>query len=448
MAGTDGVDAGEHRARFAGRIPVLVVLGICLSGCTPTAVVPVTPQASTALASDHASTPASTANVAPTETAPVSSPASVGSWRATTSMAVARKRHTATLLPDGRVLVAGGVDSNDDSTTKALASAELYDPRTGTWTTTGKMAHPRSWHTATLLPSGLVLVAGGQCPGPATKGCPAIGDPSGAIAESELYDPKTGRWTATGSMTSPRFEHTATLLADGKVLVAGAELAPDAILASTELYDPATGRWTSVGNMQTARWQQFSVGLPDGTALVAGGYGDVSPTAHGLLNSVELFNPKSGSWVSVPPLLTGRAQGGASVLLADGRILIAAGDGGGDNMLASAELYAPTRGSVATGSMSTTRAECASALLSDGRLMVVGGFDVPGTGKLLSSAEIYDPGSGTWSGAGEMTAARFEFKATLLADGRVLVTGGSAVPAAANVSGADTVSASADVYSP
>src|SRR3954447_8281771 len=147
------------------------------------------------------------------------------------------------------------------------------------------MIRPRAWHTATLLRSGLVLVAGGKCPGPATKGCPSVGDPSGAIAESELYNPKTGRWTATGTMTSPRFEHTATLLADGKVLVAGAELAPDAILASTELYDPATGRWTSVGNMQTARWQQFPVGLRAAPALVGGGYGDFSPTAHGLLNS-------------------------------------------------------------------------------------------------------------------------------------------------------------------
>ena len=98
--------------------------------------------------------------------------------------------------------------------------------------------------------------------------------------------------------------------------------------------------------------------------------------------------------------------------------------------------------------MSTTRAECGSALLSDGRLLVVGGFDVPGTGKLLPSAEIYDPAVGAWSSAGDMTAGRFEFKATLLADGRVLVTGGAAVAAAANVSGADGVSASSEVYTP
>jgi hypothetical protein len=363
-------------------------------------------------------------------------------------MSVARKLHTATLLPDGRVLVAGGADSNDDSTTRALASAELYDPRTGTWSATGNMIYPRAWHTATLLPSGLVLVAGGECPGPATKGCPAVRDPSGAIADSELYDPKTGRWTATGSMTSPRFEHTATLLASGKVLVAGAELAPDAILASTELYDPATGRWTAAGDMQTARWQQFAVGLPDGSALVAGGYGAVSATAHGLLDSVELFDPKTKSWRSAPRLLVGRAQGGSAVLLAGGIVLLAGGDGGSDKMLASAELYSPTGGDRATGSMSTTRAEFASALFSDDRLLAVGGFDVPGTGKLLSSAEIYDPVSAAWSGAGEMASARFEFTATVLPDGRVLISGGSAVPATDNVPGADTVSSSAEVYSP
>jgi len=110
-------------------------------------------------------------------------------------MAVARKGHTATLLPDGKVLVVGGVDSNDDASAKALASAELYDPKTGTWSETGSLIHPRAWHTATLLKNGLVLVAGGNCPGLTTKGCfaaPSLQpdwDPSGAIAAAELYDP-------------------------------------------------------------------------------------------------------------------------------------------------------------------------------------------------------------------------------------------------------------------
>jgi hypothetical protein len=363
-------------------------------------------------------------------------------------MNVARKLHTATLLPDGKVLVAGGVDSNDDASSKALASAELYDPQTDTWSLTGDMLHPRAWHTATLLPNGLVLVAGGQCPSPSTTGCPAVEDPSGAIPDAELYDPKSGTWTATGSMKSPRFEHTATLLADGKVLVVGAELAPDLLIASTELYDPETGRWTATGDLAKARWQHFAIGLPDGGALVAGGYGAISPNVNALTSSVEIYRPETGDWQAGPALLAGRAQGGAVALLRNGSVLIAGGDGGRDQMLASAELYDPATGSRATGTMSTTRAELASALLVDGRLLVVGGFDVPGSGKLLSSAELYDPGVGAWLDAGAMASARFDCRATLLGDGRVLVTGGSAISADAAVPGADTVSSSAEIYTP
>jgi hypothetical protein len=363
-------------------------------------------------------------------------------------MAVARKLHTATLLPFGKVLVAGGIDSDDDQSFKSLASAELYDPSTGTWSTTGSMLHPRAWHTATLLPNGLVLVAGGQCPGLYEKTCPGVEDPSGAMPDAELYDPKTGTWKATGNMISPRFEHTATLLADGRVLVAGAELAPDRLIALTELYDPATGRWSATGDLLTARWQQFAVRLPDGGVVVAGGYGAITPSTHALQNTVELYNPKTGLWRTGPPLLAGRAQGGAAALLGTGRVLFAGGDGGGDKMLASAELFDPATGAQATDAMSTTRAEFSSALLSDGRLLAVGGFDVPGTGKLLSSAELYDPPTGTWLSAGAMAAARFDFTATLLQDGRVLIAGGSAINRDQIVPGVNTVSPWAELYTP
>jgi Kelch motif/Galactose oxidase, central domain len=427
-------------AHRRGILAVVVLVAACGTSATP----PSTPPGSTTSAG--APTPRATAAVTAEPSIP-NGPA-VGTWKATDSMAVARKLHTATLLPDGKVLVAGGVDSDDDASFRSLASAELYDPRTGTWSATGSMLHPRAWHTATLLPNGLVLVAGGQCPGLYEKACPAIEDPSGAMPDAELYDPKTGAWKATGSMTSPRFQHTATLLADGSVLVAGAELSPDLLIASTELYDPATGRWTATGNLLTARWQHFAVGLPGGGALVAGGYGATSPTTHALVNTVELYSPKTGAWRAGSPLLVGRAQGGAAVLLNTGLVLIAGGDGGGDHMLASAELYDPATGTRGTGAMGTTRAEFSSSILPDGRVLAVGGFDVPGTGKLLSSAELYDPAAGTWLSAGAMDSARFDFTATLLRDGRVLVTGGSAIPADHVVPGANTVSSSAEIYLP
>ena len=143
-------------------------------------------------------------------------------------MATARYDHTATLLPNGQVLVAGGFGGN------YLASAELYDPATGLWTATGSMAAARFCHTVTLLPNGQVLVAGG------------FNDASGALASAELYDPATGLWTATGSMATKRDGHTATLLPNGQVLVAGGY--NGVFLASAELYDPATGLWTATGH--------------------------------------------------------------------------------------------------------------------------------------------------------------------------------------------------------
>ena len=152
----------------------------------------------------------------------------------TGNLVTARFFHTATLLPNGKVLVAGGL--HDGST---LASAELYDPASGTWTATGSLATARDHHTATLLPNGKVLVAGGF-------------DGSVALASAELYDPASGTWTATGSLATARYGHTATLLPNGKVLVAGG-LTDSGSLASAELYDPASGTWTATGSLATAR---------------------------------------------------------------------------------------------------------------------------------------------------------------------------------------------------
>ena len=371
---------------------------------------------------------------------PSSAPAT-GTWTATGNMITARAEFTATRLPDGKVLVAGGKDSNDDQTARELASAELYDPSTGTWTATGSMRTPRSWHTATLLRDGKVLVAGGFCDPNTTRGCPAV-EPNGAMAVAELYDPRTGKWSPTGTMTTERSEHSAILLANGKVLVAGAEHR-DGIYASTELYDPGTGKWTATGSMITARHQQFAVKLEDGKVLMFGGCCPVSPAPPDLA-SAEVYDPRTGKWTPTGDLITGRAQGGTAALLGNGTVIVAGGDPGGaadgDPMLASAELYDPTSGTwTATASMNGPRVESAFALLNDGEVLVVGGFDVPGTGRLLASAELFDPNTRSWMGAGNMSVGRFDLTATLLANGQVLVTGGLVD---------DGVTSSAELYDP
>ena len=202
-----------------------------------------------------------------------------GTWTATGSLATARQEHTATLLPDGRVLVVGGRDYDSTSYDEYLASAELYDPGTGTWATTGSLGTARAGHTATLLPNGKVLVAGG-----------VSNYQIGITSSAELYDPATETWTSTGSLATERTGHTATWLASNKVLVVGG-LHRGGYLSSAELYDVATGSWTLTGSLATERAVHTATWLPNNKVLVAGGY-NLGP---GALASAELY--------SGPPLL-------------------------------------------------------------------------------------------------------------------------------------------------
>ena len=181
-----------------------------------------------------------------------------GAWSTTGSLVTARGRHTATLLPNGKVLVAGG-----KTFTNSLASTELYDPATGIWTTSGSMATARDIHTATLLGNGTVLVAGGS----STSNSSSFS----LLTSAELYDPQSGTWTATGRLANRRVFHTATLLPSGKVLVAGGFSSNGGALASAELYEPATGTWTATGSLVTARWFHTATLLSNGTVLVAAG---------------------------------------------------------------------------------------------------------------------------------------------------------------------------------
>jgi hypothetical protein len=204
-------------------------------------------------------------------------PAQAATWTPTGTMATARKFHTATLLPNGKVLVAGGSDN----------SAELYEPTTRGWTPTGRMATARWGHTATLLPNGKVLVAGGFG---------ANGGITEELDSAELYDPATGTWAATGTLVRPCGATTATMAMDGKVLVAGGydDFYPDAVLQS---YDPVSGKWTA-SSLASGRCFHTATLLPSGKLLFAGGWGTGT-----YLSSAELSDPGSGTEV-----LTGTMQ--------------------------------------------------------------------------------------------------------------------------------------------
>jgi len=433
-----GLCAGRSRREVTVRpVPTRMIMALvagaalALAGCAATPPAPSSAQPSSPSPTAASATPSAPPTIASSPTKPSPVPAT-GRWSTTSSMIAARAEHTATLLPDGRVLVAGGVADGKEEV--SLASAELYDPNTGKWSPTGSMTRPRSQHTATLLPDGSVLVAGGYCPR-TTKGCPPHEDPDGAMAAAEIYDPGTGKWTPTGDMTTQRSGHTATLLDDGKVLVAGTEQGePATFLASSELFDPSTGKWTATGDMISGRTQQMATLLPDGHVLVAGGIGPVSPIAHGELTSAELYDPRSGKWSATGSMAMARSNDPLTVL-ANGLVLKTGGSGPGDLMLASCELYDPSTGTWSpTGSMAAARGQLSSTLLADGRVLVAAGFGVD-----VASAELYDPATGTWSDAGSFGESTFEHTATLLLNGKVLITGGLL---------ADSVASSAALYDP
>jgi hypothetical protein len=318
-----------------------------------------------------------------------------GSWEATGSLNVPRLQPTSTLLADGRVLVAGG---RNFAFTDALETAELYSPLTETFTLTGSMANGRWSHTATRLPNGKVLVAGGFTD-PSTS---ANAQP--VLASAELYDPATGTWAPTGSMTTRRALHIAQILPDGRVLVAGGRTCnappPTACnsaftTATAEIYDPATGAWTPAADMNSNRTTTSAVLLQNGTVLVPAGF-------PGGQNTAETYNPATNTWTPTGNLSIQRARQGA-MLLPDGSVLVAAGAIGGIPPISS-ETYNPTTNTwTAAGNVAQPRFNYFFTELPNGKVLIAGGAGP--AGNQSTTAEVYDPATRTWSSAGTLPAA-------------------------------------------
>jgi N-acetylneuraminic acid mutarotase len=331
-----------------------------------------------------------------------------GSFTLTANLTTARMFHTATLLNSGMVLVAGGVDGFAYDT---ITSAELYNPGIGTFTTTGSLNTGRIFNTSTLLANGQVLVAGGS-------------DSNwNQIGTAELYHPTSGTFTFTGNLNTPRTSQTATLLNNGRVLMAGGWDSNGDYISSdadgAELYDPASGTFMSTGNLNVARDTHTATLLNDGTVLIAGGFDNNGNT----LSSAEIYDPVAGTFTLTGSLNIGRAVHTAT-LLNNGMVLIAGGYDINGNAVASAELYNPaTQTFTVTGSMNTPRYDGAQGtLLSNGTILLAGGQD--NNGNTLASAEIYDPTTGSFTLTGDLNVTRQSLTTTLLNNGQVLVAAG------------------------
>ena len=321
----------------------------------------------------------------------------VGSIVPSSPMLEARSGQTATLLPDGKVLIAGGMRRNQDF----YKSAELYDPATGKFQPTGDMHERRVGQIAVLLNTGKVLIAGGW-----------VG--MGGTDSAELYDPVAGKFTVIAGMTARRGRPSATLLSNGDVLIAGGEERDNESLASAEIFHIKTLSFQPTASMHHERISHTATLLNDGRVLIVGGYaGSVTPSS-------ELYDPKSGTFAETGGLSSARCKHTAG-LLPDGRVLIAGGSGsrGWNGDLSSAEIYDPRTGKFSpTSSMSDSRFKLPdeAVQLTSGRLLIAGGS---------RELEVFDPASGKFLVVpGQMNDKWHYMSETKLRDGSVLLAGG------------------------
>lgn len=346
--------------------------------------------------------------------------ARAGAFTQTGTMNTSRVAPASILLPNGKVLVTGGSDGTENEV--PLASAELYDPALGSFSPAGSMTTPRAIFSATLLQNGKVLIAGGY-------NGPSI------VSSAELYDPVAGTFTPTGNLTVARYGHRATLLDNGKVLISGGVTgAGDTGLATAELYDPAAGTFTSTGSMSWARFGHSSTLLADGRVLVAGGLRVIPEQNSETLESAELYNPTTNVFSTTGGMGVPRV-GHAAVRLAAGAVFVTSGSV--DTGESSDIGYIPAEGFFTTiGPLVPHIVAKTATLLNGNTVLMAGGMELETPRK---DAEVFDPADLSYTPVGPLNQARRSHGAVRLQNGKVLVVGGA---------GAAGALSSAELYDP
>lgn len=337
-----------------------------------------------------------------------------GTFTATGPMTSARSLHTATLLDNGKVLLVGGVGAGGSSAT-FLNTAEIYDPKRREFVATASMSTARLGAAAVRLRDGRVLVVGGE------------NNSQIAVNSAEIYNPVTGKWKLTAPMSYARENPTATLLMSGKVLIVGGYSVDGncCALSSAEIFDPKTGTFSTTGFMAVARRNHTATLLKNGRVLVAGGYNGVNgdSTGSGNVNAPELYDPATGTFDATDAMSSARRYPTATMLM-NGQVLIAGGGDSTNAALAPAETYkSRTAIFTVTGSLLTPRARHTATRLLDGKVLITGGYGDGGTTTV--SAELYDPVTEKFSATGSMAVARYRHTETRLLNGDVLIAGGS-----------------------
>nr|WP_240448999.1 kelch motif-containing protein [Streptomyces harenosi] len=352
-------------------------------------------------------------------------------------------------LTDGRALLAGGAGL----LLRSLDACAVYDPGPGEWTAAGALRQDRRLHSLTALPDGRALAAGGIPGGQAF--------PQPTLGHAELFDPGSGTWRATTEMTEARNGHSATVLGDGRVLVAGGQRPRSRhdmlTLATAEIFDPARETWTATGAMTVARWDHVAVPLPGGRVLAVGGL--VSTGRHGgaraALGLCEVYDPAGGTWQPTGSLRAARAVHQA-VPLPDGSVLAIGGDPSPTPddarfhpySLASTEIYDVTRGVWRPGPPLPWGRSYHRAVATEDGVLVFGGTECACLDGGFASTLRWTDGARSWSPAAPMRTGRWAFGATVLGGGRVLAAGGIARGGPAAPVYGDVPVVTAEVFTP